>query len=1759
MPPFRARNELNAMLARDSLLPMRLSTCRRLLLCVAAVRCVDGEERGVVVEDLSVNSETLLVWPASVAAVARIGIVGSTGGRDGNVMRGYSTFFTMYHEAKVSKEYHAIMPCVRGDLPVQPIPGEAVTPDPPGSCPVYYEDYDYSPYQEIDEIVPEIFRLELDVLDERVSSWGSRASSFASRNRRLFLGVGEDSLVSLAAMAGGNETLLVSPIMQVGSYDAGPTLFTTIPHPSRAFGTAFEALRRVGAQRYSLVIADTESNQRHCDVSAHAAAAGLSLHVSKTLVTDGLTESQARDFVETLSSELGREGTDALFVCVSEPYFTLIYEAMHVLHLKVKALFCRGCDSRAEPYDGGILAVTPLAPSFDIESSYFKWSFDNFSERYYKAYKEHPDEVATAAFASLEALVHAIRKARSLDPARLASVLQSMNIMTIHGRLTFDPNTRYLDRDMFVIQTKQDETPVIVAPLADSDADFMYPIASWALIRCYSSTKNLDIWAINETGDCTLCPHKTASTYDFLKKHRVCISPPEGYYVSNASTGGDVEFVPCPVGTMFAEDEHHFSEHDSATSEEHCLRCPPGTFQAEEGQKFCNLCELGTTTALSGSTECFRCHPKHFQGYIHVAAQFGTHGCSSCPPRSFCNLTDNLYASISNEAGFAVVAMDDGGLSTYRAVSCFHGNGDACRPGGTCYVSSETGEVSMEGPLCGACREGYSRRRNLDVCEPCRSLRYNLVSFFLEDVLFLYFVVLAYAVTLARTDVSSRRSVKPVVVKLILTYLNIISALWILVPPTSWGYNFMVAFFELMPFIAFRNASFSRLDCNLMQAFPNITRQQIHIVYGILELPVFASFTAFLFALLRAGQKYRGYKVLGWKHNHLILVVYIYLRQPVLVAHLASSLQTVFYETGRLASDTRVVASPGSQGSWYYIGMTALAFYAVLVPYTVRCIMWYYQRREAHGETPWAYRLFRIGYKPKSVRYEGIAMMRKAVLHIIPVFPGAHAVSVSTYWKAESTMFAGAMFLFLVVHYNRKPYDSRNCFVLHQIELACLVSGFYSVLFGQIPDIASTGFGMWKARDALGVMVTVLILVLNLRFCYLSIRACLPRFPICGKALASAQPRVQVHATGLLLKDIDSHLSVLLFEEMCALVIEMHISNGALISYEGLTVVMKRIIVHAGYLRAIQTHHESSLGEFIQAVEQFVSDLPLPDDTKGFVLGKLEGWRDSWIRWTRRLSTNKSTESSSRPHHSQRNLRQNYDHDEAELFSRFTAEAFEHSIDREYYLDELYLTMLALGEDMCDLPAPPAVSRTGNTEKGMTTGQLDETKVFSSELRAELIENRRLRDALASTNRRANALSADSTSLYPVDDEDLRQELSRKSDELTELERDSPRSAASSLSPRRPKGGLRDAKTPTSPSKSPRTVIWSADASSSDPVADTSRHSRAASDAEITVAIMGDSVESRCSPPPIRIDASPESSGELRHFDSGNRDEQTKDAEVPTIDITKALEHAAAAMTSEAVALVPCDDETKRVFDDNCVPVSVFGRKTTSAVVDPGYNSTALSLALAPASRLAEFEKKDRGAKKQAVPSSSGSGVGHGGGHGGNIYGSPSEAVPSSSGSGVGHGGGHGGNIYGSPSEAVPSSSGSGIEHGGGEGVSIHGSPSEAVLSSSGGGGVHGGEQDGSIHGSPSEAVLSSSGGGGVHGGGPGGTIYGSPSEADPSSSGGGVGHGGEQGGSMHGSLSEAADDDLWRMVGDELAVARAKRGVEVLEVKDDEVVPISV
>jgi len=296
----------------------------------------------------------------------------------------------------------------------------------------------------------------------------------------------------LAVLAGASSTAV---------FQGRPNLFGTLPASPNFFRYAVPALKTMNATRFAYV---SELDAPMCGYVEQVIA---DFGVEKAIGVIIPKEPSEADVFGAVD-EIIAEDPDVILTCVYNNACPVFVKGLRDRAYTPKALvmsLCPGTSGFLEAVGAdaeNIMGVTAWDKSLDATDAIINMTAEEF-------FYEIRDRIGadavyhTAASAgAISALVQAIQRADSIDPAAVAAELKLGGFQTVFGEVNFDNNNQFRDPYLLVQYDKSGNTPVI---WPKNGLEMVYPMPTWQSQDCRASENCSDIGECQSDGSC-LCP-----------------------------------------------------------------------------------------------------------------------------------------------------------------------------------------------------------------------------------------------------------------------------------------------------------------------------------------------------------------------------------------------------------------------------------------------------------------------------------------------------------------------------------------------------------------------------------------------------------------------------------------------------------------------------------------------------------------------------------------------------------------------------------------------------------------------------------------------------------------------------------------------------------------------------------------------------------------------------------------------------------------------------------------------------------------------------------------------------------------------------------------------------------------------------------------------------------------------------------------------------------------------------------------------------
>eukprot|EP00929_Paragymnodinium_shiwhaense_P097231 TRINITY_DN58999_c0_g1_i1.p1 TRINITY_DN58999_c0_g1~~TRINITY_DN58999_c0_g1_i1.p1 ORF type:complete len:1755 (+),score=344.71 TRINITY_DN58999_c0_g1_i1:91-5355(+) len=786
---------------------------------------------------------------------------------------------------------------------------------------------------------------------------------------------------------------------------------------------------------------------------------------------------------------------------------------------------------------------------------------------------------------------------------------------------------------------------------------------------------------------CLECPEGLASYYEADLGVRLCLSCSKG--TSLVEVHGSRFCEACQAGRFRLPNE-------SAVGG--CPSCPRGRYQNETGQSLCHACPRGKFSDAVGMLTCDSC--RGMEGLF--ASDEGQGFCTSSPEGGMVVEENGLSVAVTNKDGYFMVSNEP-----MQIIRCAHAGGRVCLSHGRCHAA-------MEGPVCGVCRKGHGRRWFLDICEECPSPAAVVVKM-LVGATFFFTCILAMCLLAFFTDFTAENSVRLVIMKQVLNYMQMTTVVFQVVD-IDFPFGPLTYLASLHGLSAIRYGHLAS-ECALHMLAPNVAFWQGLLFVALLFAPVWLAGWAVVFGAVQAVRRYclKTDKPNLLSYLIMFCIVTLFVVQPVVAEASLLVLSCKLFDKWRMLADTEVVCYDDYHTKWMVLGLSWFVLLPVAVPcFFLAILVHFKQRAQKVGqfwdpETVQRLGFLYSGFAPHAYFYEPINMLRKALVQLI--------VSYNTYSERAAIELLIVVSVFFLVQIRAQPYDNRGRGILNRIELASLAAVFTTVQlqcwFSACRHaLLLEGEG---TQRGLQILLGLVILYMHGRVFFLAAWG----FGLRRLAKAYCMPdreyaQVEIHERGLKINAMrgSSRLLTRIFFRDLA---RIHVASGY-ISYKTLVASLQRIFVRAQFLRL---EEQMRFGSIHRCVAKF----PLPAKMRACLVKRAQNLEAALYRGVNdaiAVSKTKSQAEALTIKH-------------LESLRTFTKVNVERCTGQTFSVQEIYSAMVNLGYNVCSSERPGGSSPT----KALLEKKLEATKNENEGRREELCQELQKRKPAEGTQSRA--------------------------------------------------------------------------------------------------------------------------------------------------------------------------------------------------------------------------------------------------------------------------------------------------------------------------------------------------------------------------------------------------------------------------------------
>lgn len=540
----------------------------------------------------------------------------------------------------------------------------------------------------------------------------------------------------------------------------------------------------------------------------------------------------------------------------------------------------------------------------------------------------------------------------------------------------------------------------------------------------------------NETGRerCLPCAAGAFSQWDETYHNRTCRSCPAGSRMHRGLC------TPCEAGT--------FNGYFGGTA---CMPCLAGEYQPLPGQTACEKCPAGKFSAQSASVACTACTDTFDASNPNEQRRFAPEGsasCIACPVGGICMPdSDGLYTNYSNSDSYyffkdqvtTVFGSSDMGL--FR---CSHGAGAACKADGGCY-RDESGRVTMTGPMCGTCVEGFAKPvgQDLGLCVECSSLAWNLFGVAMQLSTIMAMLAFLMAVN-AISDFSKPKTMFSIVLKQIFNYMQMAAACFGTFGNHGLygGSGVVDTLQSVQDYLGLTSSAWVPLSgpCLIQYFLPTWHVHQILCLVGMFWFPATVVLSILGFYIIRLVRMAMGLKGPSIHRLKTWLVINVFLCVTRVNQLLMVTFGCQTYDTSRLNLNTQIDCWSDEHVLWQLLSWSGILIFSIGGPFFLYRLLRNYEKQDLllNGRVSKTYGFLYAGFDNKCYYFECLYMFRKLCFELMTRIPGMTSDDEAILGRIQNSSLAFVASIFFAVHMYFQPYDNRGYFILDRIETASL-------------------------------------------------------------------------------------------------------------------------------------------------------------------------------------------------------------------------------------------------------------------------------------------------------------------------------------------------------------------------------------------------------------------------------------------------------------------------------------------------------------------------------------------------------------------------------------------------------------------------------------------------------------------------------------------------------------------------------------------------
>jgi len=284
-----------------------------------------------------------------------------------------------------------------------------------------------------------------------------------------------------------NKLLVGVTVGAEGFYLDKEASFSVTPASVRAFTVALRFYRTHGVKTVSKIVFDTGYSRSACGdaFDLQAEASGITPYNYHALEVNTITPEAQANWTALIENVIERNA-DGLVVCDTPPQvgFMFMLKEMQKKNWTPKVITTAPMSNEWNNVDAELrefITGSGLVSRNSRQTDAFFGSTNDF----YKAFENYvgndslSNDMAGLATAAGLLLQESINKANSLDQIKVANEMKRINLDTFLGKLSFNVHNEQMLEGPFIQYTNTSDEAVVVGPLLNALATFIYPMPTW--------------------------------------------------------------------------------------------------------------------------------------------------------------------------------------------------------------------------------------------------------------------------------------------------------------------------------------------------------------------------------------------------------------------------------------------------------------------------------------------------------------------------------------------------------------------------------------------------------------------------------------------------------------------------------------------------------------------------------------------------------------------------------------------------------------------------------------------------------------------------------------------------------------------------------------------------------------------------------------------------------------------------------------------------------------------------------------------------------------------------------------------------------------------------------------------------------------------------------------------------------------------------------------------------------------------------------